>query len=122
MLTLGVQGWNFVKSIFGRKEKRCLMGVLIVQAIMLSLEYYQDFFPIGIAYHDIFLFAAMTDFVSVVVMIIYLFIRKAGTRSHKAAENLRKYQLFRFVYIMIVICFYLVGIIVSILVRVHIYE
>ncbi|CAO1430039.1 unnamed protein product [Diamesa serratosioi] len=115
MLTLAVQGWNFVKSIFGRKERLCLMSVLIVQGFTWSIRYFEELYPISINHNEVFTLVILFDFLSVIVMVVYLFVRKAATRSHKAAENLRKFQLFRFVYIMIVICFYLITIGISIL-------
>lgn len=116
-----VEGWNFVKSIFGRKERRFLLIVLTIQTLTWSVQYCEESFPI-VKYNFYFAFIYLTEFLSAVVMIIYLFVRRADKRSHKAVENLRKFQLFRFVYIMIVFLFYLVTIIISILVRIHIWS
>lgn len=116
-----VLGWNFVKSIFGQKERLCLMGVFIVQSILWAFPYFMEnnpYFESSTLIESSITIEIITliFFLSFVVMIIYLFIRKAETRSHKAVENLKKYQLFRFVYIMIIICFYLVGALVGIMV------
>ncbi|CAO1442821.1 unnamed protein product [Diamesa hyperborea] len=108
-----VQGWNFVKSVFGRKERRCLEVALSIQTSMWAFQYCVESFPV-IGYSEYFEIFLLLEIFVVFLMNIYLCIRKAGTRSHKALDNLKKFQLFRFGYLMIVFCFYIAAIIISI--------
>ncbi|CAO1420235.1 unnamed protein product [Diamesa tonsa] len=108
-----VQGWNFVKSVFGRKERRCLEVALSIQTSMWAFQYCVESFPV-IGYSEYFEIFLLLEIFVVFLMNIYLCIRKAGTRRHKALDNLKKFQLFRFGYLMIVFCFYIAAIIISI--------
>ena len=98
--------WVYFKNIFGQKEKYFLMSILFVQSVLWmflhSNRNYKDLFISHIEYVQYF------EFLLVAVVLVYFVFQKADKKQEKAGKNLKKFQLFRFVYLLVAFIFYLV--------------
>lgn len=107
------EGFKFFKPILGCKELGFLMTLIFVHIIFLIsieifvyIQWYLEMLPLA------------TFVLSAVAMVIYFCICQENIRSHiKTVKNLKKFQLFRFIYYMIALKFFVQGLIFFAFVR-----
>lgn len=104
-ILLAYEGWKFFESIFGINEIVFLMTVLSMQA---SLWITMHFCTLNESIDPLFKSSMILffEFLSAIVIVVYLVWREKNIRSPQRVENLIKFQLFRFIYLMIFLFFY----------------
>lgn len=92
-----LEGWYFFKPILCRIEIIFLMNVLIIQVILFITKIIIFKF---LLFHSILsYFLNFFEFLCAVAMVIHFHIRKENIKSHiKTEKNLKKFELFRFIY------------------------
>ena len=118
IVTILIQGWIYVKNIFGRKEKYFLMSILVVQLVLwITVFVFAKLKSNDIANYNTG-YLQMVEYLFVPVVLVYLLIRSCWKKD-KTMGNSQKCQLFRFVYLLVEFFVYIIPFSVMILVRFH---